>query len=234
MEQYRLKINLLSDTCFSRGDGKAGYVDQEIKYDRYGMPYIDGRTIKGLTASSCAEVLNAIQKSSLGQYEKLYNCAVVLFGLPGSGTEKGKLRFGRASLPDDLRIAIQKEFAQKTAGLHGQQKNLIHQELKRSYLEAFTITRCMTAMDETGAPLDESLRTVRLIRKNIFFITTIESDQNLEDFEKGLLAACISVLNRVGSNRNRGNGKISAEIQDAQGEILKDRFLNSFFAEVKA
>ena len=48
MVTYRLKIKLLSDTTFGRGDGVAGLIDQEVEHDPYGFPYLRGRTLKGL------------------------------------------------------------------------------------------------------------------------------------------------------------------------------------------
>lgn len=45
---YSIKIKLLSDTTFGRGDGVAGLVDQEVEHDQYGFPFLRGRTLKGL------------------------------------------------------------------------------------------------------------------------------------------------------------------------------------------
>ena len=48
METYYLKMLLLSDTTFGRGDGVAGLIDQEVEHDPNGFPYLRGRTLKGL------------------------------------------------------------------------------------------------------------------------------------------------------------------------------------------
>ena len=37
MNKYKLKIKLLSDTTFGRGDGVAGIADQEVEHDSYGL-----------------------------------------------------------------------------------------------------------------------------------------------------------------------------------------------------
>ena len=47
MPIYRLKIKLLSDTTFGRGDGVAGLIDQEVEHNPCGFPYLRGRTLKG-------------------------------------------------------------------------------------------------------------------------------------------------------------------------------------------
>ena len=57
MPVYTLKIKLLSDTTFGRGDGVAGLVDQEVEHDPYGFPYLRGRTLKGLLSEECDNLI---------------------------------------------------------------------------------------------------------------------------------------------------------------------------------
>jgi CRISPR/Cas system CMR subunit Cmr4 (Cas7 group RAMP superfamily) len=56
MEIYHLKIKLLSDTTFGRGDGVAGLIDQEVEHDANGFPYLRGRTLKGLLSEECDNI----------------------------------------------------------------------------------------------------------------------------------------------------------------------------------
>lgn len=227
METYKLQIDLKSDTCFSRGDGVAGYVDTEIKHDRYGMPYVDGRTIKGLLASACAEILDAVRMSGSASYEEVYAMAEKLFGAPGSGGEKAKLRIGRASLPEDLRQAIKKEFPP-------QMDREAFQTLKREYLDAFTVIRRQTAMDESGAPKAESLRAIRLLRSGLIFEALLECEKTLTEVERGLLAVCARVFQRAGSSRNRGSGRVETRLLGASGKDVSTDQAKRFVQEVLA
>jgi len=46
MTTYYLNFTLLSDTTFGRGEGVPGLVDEEVEHDRYGLPYLRGRTLE--------------------------------------------------------------------------------------------------------------------------------------------------------------------------------------------
>lgn len=62
MRTYWLKFTLKSDATFGRGDGVAGMVDSEVQHDSYGLPYLGGRTIKGLLGEECASILFALRQ----------------------------------------------------------------------------------------------------------------------------------------------------------------------------
>ena len=229
METYQLKLTLLSDTCFSRGDGVAGYVDTEIKYDRYGIPYVDGRTVKGLLTAACAEILDAISKSCAPDiFEKYLHMAELLFGSPGSKGSSAKLRIGKAKLPRDLSMAIMREFPQAITSA----ERAKFQNLKREYLEAFTVIRRQTAMDESGAPKPESLRAIRLIRRELSFSAFVESEIPLNSDELSLMAACAKTLTRSGSGRNRGSGNINVNLLHVDGSVITQPSAARFTQEV--
>src|SRR5690349_10479575 len=104
MSSYTLKIKLLSDTTFGRGDGVAGLVDQEVEHDRYGFPYLRGRTLKGLLSEECDNLVAVIpDESQRGHWQKV---ADKLFGKPGSTLDTQAIMYvGDACLPSDLRTA---------------------------------------------------------------------------------------------------------------------------------
>lgn len=80
MISYMLKIELLSDTTFGRGDGIAGLIDQEVEHDPYGFPYLRGRTLKGLLSEECDNLI-----STLRDYQSSWETvACDLFGTSGS------------------------------------------------------------------------------------------------------------------------------------------------------
>lgn len=202
MNTYWLKITLKSDTTFGRGDGVAGLVDAEVQHDDNGLPYLGGKTLKGLLGAVCAEILYALDKAVPGH--GWYESAGRLFGAPGSSmSEPADLHVGDALLPDDLRqfIAYNVHYKELTPGV---------------VLAALTMLRRQTAMDaETGAPLQETLRTMRVIVRETPFIARLDFKQEPAKADLALLAACVKAFRRAGSGRNRGRGRIETELYDA-------------------
>jgi hypothetical protein len=202
METYKLTLALESDATFGRGDGMAGLVDSEVEHDIYGMPYLRGRTLKGLLAEECANILFALDD----QTSRWDNAAQQLFGRPGSAIEdKANMRVGNASLPSDLRAAI---VAGAEAGKY----------TKTDVLESITAIRRQTAMDETGVPDPGSLRAMRvMLRQTVFEASLSFTEPPIQD-NLALLAACVMALRRVGTGRNRGRGRVTARLLDAHGQ----------------
>ncbi|MEZ4622957.1 MAG: hypothetical protein R2867_46700 [Caldilineaceae bacterium] len=60
MSTYYLTFTLQSDTAFGRGDGVAGFLDQEVQHDIYGCPYLGGKALKGILVNECADILAAL------------------------------------------------------------------------------------------------------------------------------------------------------------------------------
>ena len=64
MMEYALKLELLSDTAFGRGDGVDGLVDIEVQHDAYGLPFLGGRALKGLMGAECDDIVFALAKAN--------------------------------------------------------------------------------------------------------------------------------------------------------------------------
>jgi len=230
-----LEIKLESDSAFSRGDGAVGEVDADVQHDLNGLPYLSGKTLKGLLSATCAEVLDALKQSGVKNITEWEKSAARVFGKPGSlSSESGRLHVGDARLPDDLREAVSLQVRTGTP-------------TRLDVLESLTTIRRQTAMDAgTGAPLDESLRSIRVIlRKTIFtarldFIAALDgkvisADEHARDL--ALLAACAKTLRRAGSHRNRGLGKIKLALYTSdpanQGKPDTETLFAVLRAEVK-
>lgn len=208
-KSYWLKFTLLSDTTFGRGDGVAGLVDAEVQHDRYGLPYLGGKTLKGLLGAACAEVLSALEKSEASDLSDWQTAAAFLFGVPGSGPEHaGKLKVGDAKLPPDLRLKIAAAFPPNDEPEKQQQMRLDN-------LNSLTTLRRQTAMDsETGAPKEHTLRTMRVILKGTPFIAQLDFLEAGNEKAHALLAATVKAFSRAGTGRNRGTGRLTADLFD--------------------
>jgi len=227
MKEYTLKLELLSDATLGRGDGVAGLVDVEVQHDRYGLPYLGGRALKGLLGAECDDLVFALDKAGQKGWQPV---ADRLFGRRGA-TMQGQaiLRVGPAHLPDDLRQAIAHQ-------IESDKRNKVTDPLTREgVLETLTTLRRQTAMDpETGAPRQETLRTLRLVLRDTVLAARLTFRQEPEDKDLALLAATVKALRRAGTGRNRGRGRLRAELLDAAGQPVTDTLFETFRKAVRA
>lgn len=213
----QLHFQLLSDATFGRGEGVPGEVDAEVQHDALGLPYLGGRALKGVLAQECADLLYA-----LGQKEgdRWWQAAADLFGTPGStGDATGALIVGDAQLPHALRLAVARAVEQGVSPHH--------------VLASLTTVRKQTANNvKTGAPLDETLRAMRVVLRGTEFIADLNFRVEVNEDALALLAACVAGLRRLGMGRNRGRGEVKAWLTDAQNAPVVAHF-ERFVAEVR-
>lgn len=214
MTTFWLKFTLESDATFGRGDGVAGVVDGEVQHDACGLPYLGGRALKGLLGEECANILFAL--GCHGQAARWQKAAQRLFGRPGSQAEdQSLLHVGDARLPEDLRQAVK--------------RGIERGELTREQvLHSLTAIRRQTAIDTTGAPLKETLRSLRVILRETPFEAALIFGADPEPDDLALLAACVKALRRAGTGRNRGRGELTARLCDAQGQDITDMHFGRF------
>lgn len=216
MNSYRLRLELLSDATFGRGDGVAGLVDAEVQHDEVGLPYLGGRTLKGLLGAECADIVHALGLARPDQATRWESTAVRLFGRSGAALNgEAALRVGAARLPDDLRLAL---WADVRGG----------RVTPSDILETVTALRRQTAMDEWGAPQENTLRTMRVVLRKTVFWASLDFLTEAQDDDLALLAACIKAFRRAGTGRNRGRGRLKAELFDAAGQPVTDQFFKKF------
>lgn len=53
MNDYTLKLTLLSDAAFGRGDGVAGLVDAEVQHDHLVALFSEGRRLRHVSERTC-------------------------------------------------------------------------------------------------------------------------------------------------------------------------------------
>lgn len=217
-----LHLRFKSDTTFGRGDGVAGLVDEEIEHDAAtGLPFLRGRTLKGLLVEECANILFALGRQPFPGVGRVQAAAQFLFGGPGSTLESNAvMHVGPALLPKDLRDAVEADV---------KAKRLTPAEV----LESLTAIRRQTSVDEaTGAPEEGSLRALRVVLRETPLAATLSFHQIPDNTVLALLAACVLSLRRGGIGRNRGRGRLTARLQDAsrppdQSDVT-DEYLEHF------
>jgi len=191
----QLRFTLLSDATFGRGDGVAGLVDEEIEHDTFtGLPYLRGRTLKGLLVEECANILYALRSNPA--HDLLRRAARDLFGNPGSTLDDdGLLHIGHAQLPRTLRDAIATDIQAERLSAN-------------DVLESLTAIRRQTAVDDDGAPERESLRAMRVLIRDLPLQADLTAEASLDDRHLAMLVACALGLRRAGVGRNRGRGRL--------------------------
>lgn len=213
---YVIQLTLESDATFGRGDGIAGLVDQEVEHDGYGLPFLRGRTLKGLLCEECANIIFALTQmgADLGPWAL---AADDLFGRPGSGIkEMAAFSFGDAQLSKDVRDAVAHELAKEVITEEAEEKLQ-----PADILASLTSIRRQTAMDENGVPERASLRAMRVILRETTFTSSIFALRHSQgEYALPLLAACVAGLRRAGTGRNRGRGRLRATLLDANGQPL--------------
>ena len=198
-----LTVRLLSDTTFGRGDGVAGMVDEEVEHDaRTGLPFVKGRTLKGLIVEACSDLLWSLRQFDPALHDRYDAMSGDLFGVPGSDADaQGALVIGNGYLPSNLVQAVE------TSGYDQQ-----------DVLEALTTIRYQTAVDPTtNAPKTGSLRSTRVVLRETPFESRIDTRRDLQPDEISWLAACVQGVRRGGLSRNRGTGRLALSLSKLDG-----------------
>ncbi|SHM92225.1 CRISPR/Cas system CSM-associated protein Csm3, group 7 of RAMP superfamily [Caldanaerovirga acetigignens] len=216
MKMY-IHITLKSDATFGRGEGVAGLVDEEVEHDpKTGLPYLRGRTLKGLLVEQCANILYALEKQNSKALARLQQAASFLFGRPGSTLDDARMHVGPALLPEELCQAVE---------AHIKRGELTPAEV----LESLTAIRRQTAVaEETGAPEEGSLRSIRVVLRETTFIASLDFDKEPDEDAKALLASCVLCLRRAGNGRNRGRGRLKARLLDENKNDITEACLQHF------
>lgn len=189
-----LQIKLLSDATFSRGEGTAGVVDIEVEHDELGMPFIGGKTVRGLLRDSWLSMFQ--------YFPDLEDEAKRVLGQGHAVNESCRLRIGDALLPPAIRDAICRATARKPQ----------HERLSsQTILDAFTSVRYQTAENrQTGAPEITTLRASRVALRGFVFQASLSwlNGYRPTRSDVQLLALCALATRHGGLLRNRGRGHI--------------------------
>jgi len=209
---YSLKIELLSDACFSGGVGFAGEVDIDIEQDQFlGLPWIRGRTLKGLIVEECARILDSFKK--IGVPGEWGQSACNLFGRPGE-SEHQSLKIGNAMLPELFRHAVLKDIHESRISA-------------RDMLHSLTDIRYQTKINrETKAHEPHSLRATRLAIKGLSLYSRLDGVMRLNSDDKALFAASVLALRRGGLHRNRGWGRVRCRILNSRYQDLTAQWMS--------
>lgn len=190
-----LKIELLSDLCVSAGETYNSYVDIDVVYDDYGLPYIPAKRIKGCIREAALELVEWGVCD-----EKVFTS---LFGKEGK--EKSLFSLDNAYL---------KDYTEYVADIVGcEDKVLVHPQ---RVLGLFTYARTQTAMNADGVADKGSLRTSRVIKKGLAFEAVLKENGCITEEQWKLLEHAVSMVKHMGTGRTRGLGLVALSLSEAE------------------
>jgi hypothetical protein len=201
-----ITIELLSDTTFGSGDSTAGAVDVEVDHDRYGLPMLGGKAVRGL--------LRDAWLSMQDHFSDLRSAAMRVFGPHADLNEAGILRIGDALVPGPARRFFAAAVDRSDHPIEPQ-----------ALFEAFTEVRSQTAeARETGAPARTTLRAVRVVVRGLELQASLRwlAEPKGEDMQ--CLALAVLGVRHAGLARNRGRGHFRMALD---GDVLRTRELAS-------
>ena len=194
---YKLKITLQSDLCSGSGENYGAMIDNDICYDRYGLPYIPAKRLRGCLRESARELVEF----------GLYTADMLdgLFGLPGQ-SDSSALRVEGAYLD----------------GYENIQSDIINEVSYKDYLDPqrvldhYTYLRAQTAINDKGVATPRTLRYTRVAHKDLSFNACIHIAPAYFELYKDVAAFLRDIASNfrmMGLNRNRGLGEIKAGLQ---------------------
>ncbi|MBD3776106.1 MAG: hypothetical protein IE920_03125 [Thiotrichales bacterium] len=201
-----IKAEFQSYWHIGTGRGSGQNADALVEKDVFGLPYVPGKTLKGLFRDACFK---------LDEWEQQDGLTNLLFGIRTGAdnqkreeTEFGLLRFGNLEMPEKVYLQ------QRHAGVRNEVSHLFH-------------VLSSTAIDEqTGSAKDKSLRLTEVVipmtlMGEISLIPPVGQSiqqqaqralmQNPQQLVLTLQQAA-SLITHIGANKNRGFGRVRLEI----------------------
>lgn len=189
MISARLVIHCDSEWLIGGGDSALGTADLAPMLDSEGLPFIPGRTIRGLLREATTLVDEAIGHGTR-HTDRLFGTRKSSVGTTSTDGD-GSVRVGDALLPEEI--------AARCSGADDRRDLLV--TIRRTALEGATRTA------KHG-----SLREIEVAIAGLQLIATIEC-QTEDDFK--LLAFASGLVRNFGHSRSRGLGRCHLELSRA-------------------
>ncbi len=192
MKKARITFEMLSYWHMGSGTGEGANVDAVVVKDAAGLPYIPGRTVKGVLREAvlCAEELNLVPA---GTTERLFGTRSQTANR--FETKPGALRFSNATLGGEMAAwAAEPMNAGTVAGLYRQVSS--------------------TCIDERGMAKDDTLRRIE-VAVPVALQAQVTGPTDHGDWLTAL-AASAPFIRGGGAHRHRGLGRVAVNIKEVQ------------------
>lgn len=197
-DNLKYSLELLSDAIPASGNSTVKTIDSDVIADKYGLPYIPGKRIKGLLRESAIELLE-----SFGYPKKLEQLFDKIFGEIGNSMNSG-FKFSDVAMEGIKNVQEWLDWLKSEKN-----KEIKGYFTSENILDQFTLIRRSTAM-ENGLAKPHSLRTIRVLKKGLAFKGSIHSlNRQMTQDEKSFIGLVMKNMRYLGSSRNRGLGYVS-------------------------
>ena len=204
---YTLTIKLLSPTMLMSGQGDVN-TDSTIIHDRYGIPYIPAKRVRGVLYESALEVAEMMELSKLDTFT--IEDVNLLFNRSTDNQlveDNPKLAISNLTIADYDAVASDIEALQSDEHL----KKIF---TKDRILGEYTSMRYYTSIKKNkGIALEGTLHNSRVLNRHLEFKGNIAIDYMTET-ERLILSCAARNLTGIGGKRNRGFGRIECTIDD--------------------
>lgn len=178
------EIKLLSDWHVGSGLTAGAESDAEVLKDAKGLPYIPGKTIKGLLKDALNEMPD--KQANREIIKKLFGWEIEE---ASSERHNGQLYFSNATLPREE-----------------------HGEISKQLAEFLYRNITSTTIDDKGVAKPKTLRTMEMcmpvtLQGEIKCFENGQARIELTQEEKALIEKALKWTRRLGVNRNRGLGR---------------------------
>ena len=176
------------------GRGRGAQVDAVVQRDRFGLPYLPGKTLRGLLRNA---VLNT---ETWGLLKKDYGTDITAMLFGDEGDKPGLLRISSASLPEDEKSWLADN--DTDTDTEGNLRSGLYRELYRTAIQ-----------HETGTAKDQSLRGMEvsvplILKADINVIANpLNSNSTILDNWQDILRFSLPLIRAIGNNRSRGLGR---------------------------
>ena len=196
----RLEIVLKSDLCVASGENFNSYIDTDVVFDDYGLPYIPAKRLKGVIRESALELVE-FGLFTKEDYEKV-------FGIEGNSRAVFSIDNAFLNHAEDYTRDLMK--CSDATITHPQK-----------VLELFTYTRTQTALEAGGTIKENSLRTFRVVNRGLQFNSNITMLENISSNQKELLVQAAKMVKHIGSSRTRGLGLVDIKVREDLNETAQ-------------
>jgi len=204
MSRYKIKALIKSGAIFGSGKSK-GQIHEDSQYDEDGFIYYNGKTFKGMLRKSGEFIVDSYKSIEELKGKELEESFIKLFGSRfGEGRKEGILRFSNLEVSDEVKSHF---------------KNLPSDEV----LELMTEVNSFIRIGENGVTEESSLRSIRVVKKDMVFWCEL-GELSISTEEEKLLALIVKNTRALGMNLSKGRGEVEmnlVKLIDGKNKLIK-------------
>lgn len=224
-ERFKVRLSMQSDWHIGSGMGRPGNIDRLITRDLDGLPYIPGKSLRGIWRDSCERLCRGLDDGRMGDWSLLVNR---IFGSQPALGADDPTGYHNNPINIPLESALQIHSARIPSPLRD---HLINRDLRLQ--ESMTFIKPGVKIDRSsGSAQTDFLRFEEMARTG----TLLEAEcrlmlpDEMRELVSSLLVCSGKLVERIGGKRRRGAGLCRFEIVGASIDCSIDLLHNNHSA----